>query len=397
MPLVLSTGTVSRTEDDVMFDKRFGRFWNAEWKVASTVLQWGVASTKSGDIDFTGITMRFPNILPTIPPESFVTKAALKGTPANDQSGTLNSIIECLAPDGLWDADPESGDAWQDFQFGNNPGDFRVTIRDSSPTTLTTSDIGTGNNFRQDFRKDSSPGRFEELGESMQIETAGTLDEIDWTLAKVGAPTGNIWLKVWSQDGSGNPDTLLATSDMFDVSTLTVGLGLIETFVFSGGDQIPLALNDLVVVVLAGDFAINGIDWVESVFKMPLGTGGGYTLGTALTFGNGVGWDDHHYSSSTQVLVLPSAHPTFFEPWATPPFTAGVEVTTPDLSSIVQARINDGIYAEGDPIAIQIQRLTLQESAVRNFKGFDHPDTPGISNQITLEIEWRERALRTDA
>ena len=396
MPLVLSSGTVGRTEDDVVFDNRFGRFWNNEWKAANAVMQWGVASTKSGDIDFTGITMRFANILPAIPPRSVVTSAFLKGIPSNSQSGTLTSIIECLAPDGLWDADPESPNSWQDFQFGTNPGDFRVTVKDPT-TTLTTSDIGTGNNFKQDFRKDASPGRFEQLGESMEIEVAGTLDEIDWTLAKVGAPTGNIWLEVWSQDGSGFPDTLLATSDLFDVSTLTVGLGLIETFVFSGGDQIPLALNDLVVVVLVGDFTINGTDYVESVFKMPSGVQGGYTLGTALTFGNGLGWDDHHYSASLEVIVLPSAHPSFFEFWTTPPFTAGVEVTTPDLRKIVQARINDGIYAEGDPIAIQIQRLTLQESAVRNFKGFDHVDTPGVSNQITLEIEWRERALRTAA
>lgn len=397
MPLVLSTGTVSRTEDDVLFDKRFGAFWNREWKAANTIMQWGVVSTKSGDIDFTGITMRFPNILPTIPPESFVTSAVLKGTPNADQSGTLNSVIKCLAPDGLWDATPESSASWQDFQFGNNPGDFRVTVRDS-PTVLTTSDIGTGNNFKQTLRKDSSPGRFEMLGESMQIEVAGTLlDEIDWTLAKVGSPVGSIWLEVWSQNGGGFPDTLLATSDLFDVSTLTAGLGLIETFFFSGGDQIPLAVDDLVVVVLKGNFVINGVDYVEAVFKMPSGPSGTYLLGTALTFGEGVGWDDHHYATSLEVLMLPSTPPAYFEPWATQPFTAGVEESTPDLSDIVQARLNDGIYAEGDPIAIQIQRLTLQESAVRNFKGFDHPDTPGISNQITLEIEWRERALRTDA
>jgi hypothetical protein len=395
--LVVSTGTVGRAEDDTMWDTRFGSNHNSEWETNDSV-GWGVSTTKSGSIDFRGISLRFTNMSPTIPPRSKITRAVVRGTAdGNQEDGTLTSIIECLAQDGFWDATPESSAQWLHQDHGNHPADFRITVKDSNPTVLTDSHIGSGNNFLLPLRQLSSPARFQRHGQSMEIETAGTLDTIDVILAKVGAPTGNIWLEIYDQDGSGFPDSLLATSDLKDVSTLTVGLGTVETFVFSGGDQYVFSLAEKFVVVVRGDWTVDGTNYVESQYKQPVGTSGGYTLGKAMTYGNGVGFDDHHYSTDTQALVVPSAHPTFFIFWDTPNFTSDVEYETPDLSEIVQAYVNSVAYNEGDPFAIQIQRLTLQQNALRAFKGFLHADTPGVSNHITLEIEWRERAVRVSA
>ncbi len=397
MPLVVSTGTVAQSEDDTGYDVRFGNFRNVQWDPAHGVMQWGTQVTKSGTTHWLGSTMRFANVTPTIPPRSTITSAVLKGTAANTQAGALTTIIEVLAQDGLWDATPEVPDQWRNIDSGNNPGDLRVTVKDSGATTLTTSHIGTGNNFLWELRRYASPARYERLGQSMEIETAGTLDTIDVILAKNGVPTGNIWLEIYDQDGNGFPDTLLATSDLFDVSTLTAGLGTVETFVFSVGNQYAFSLAEKFVAVITGDYTIDGTNYAEVQYKMPNGVQGGYTLGNAMTWGNGVGLDDQNYATNVEVIVLPSAHPSVFVFWTTPPFTVSVEYTTPDLKEIVQAYVNTVDYNEGDPFAIQLSRLSAAQEAIRNFKGFDHADTPGVSNQITLEIEWRERAIVVDA
>lgn len=314
----------------------------------------------------------------------------LRGTAAADLAGPVTTLIEVIAKDGFWDAVPNSPAQWKDIDNGVNPGDFRVTVNSAS-TELTTSNIGTGGNHRWEIRKHSVPARYAQLGQSMEIELAGTLADIDIILNKIGAPTGNIWLEVYDQDGSGFPGNLLATSDIRDVSLIPVGPpGVSETFVFSGGDQYVFSLAEKFVVVLRGDWAINGVDYVETTFKLPGAVQGGYTLGNAMTFGEGAGLDDQHYPTDLEVITLPSAHPSVFGIWVTPPFTAGVEYTTPNFSELMQPYLDAVGYAEGDPFAIQLTRFSAQQENTRSFKGFDHADTPATSNQITLQIQWSD-------
>lgn len=395
MPLVVSTGTVAQSEDDTGYDVRFVNYRNIQWGPAHGVMQWGTQVVKGGTNHWLGFTARFANLSPTIPPRSTVTSAVLRGTAQGNQSGALTSIIECLAQDGLWDATPSAPDQWRDIDNGTQHGDFRVTVFDSGPTILTDSHIGTGNNFLWELRRYASPARYELLGQSMEIEAAGTLDTIDVIMEGIGAPVGNIWLEIYDLDGSGHPDTLLATSGLVNVAT--IGAMAAHTFVFSGGDQYVFSLAEQFAVVARGDWALNGTDYVNLQYKLPGATQGGYTLGNAMTWGNGAGFDDQNYPTNLEVIVLPSAHPSLFVFWTTPPFTAGVEYTTPDLSELVQAYVNSAAYSEGDPFAVNVSRLTAAQENIRNFKGFDHADTPGVSSQITLEIEWRERAVRVAA
>jgi hypothetical protein len=70
-----------------------------------------------------------------------------------------------------------------------------------------------------------------------------TLDYVTFYLRKYGNPTGNAVAKIYTHSGvygtSSVPGTLLATSDNFDVSTLTTSETLIN-FTFSGAEKIVL-------------------------------------------------------------------------------------------------------------------------------------------------------------
>lgn len=74
----------------------------------------------------------------------------------------------------------------------------------------------------------------------------GILESAKFYLKKSGSPTGNIYAKIYSHLGdfgdytSAEPNELIATSDAFDVSTLTTTLAL-TTFTFSGVNKITLA------------------------------------------------------------------------------------------------------------------------------------------------------------
>lgn len=69
------------------------------------------------------------------------------------------------------------------------------------------------------------------------------LDTAEFRLLKTFSPTGNAVAKIYSDNG-GEPGTILATSDNFDVSTLTGSYSFVE-FSFSGAQRITLSPNTL--------------------------------------------------------------------------------------------------------------------------------------------------------
>ena len=132
-------------------------------------------------------------------------------------------------------------------------------------------------------------GGKEENGKSFTSQ-GGTLDSVKFLLSKEGSPTGNAVAKVYAHTGTYGTSSLptgvaLATSDNFDVSTLTTGTTL-KTFTFSGANRITLVNETKYVVVLAysgGDISNKVRMWREDVI---LGHGGNDVYYYVAT-----GWD----------------------------------------------------------------------------------------------------------
>ena len=77
--------------------------------------------------------------------------------------------------------------------------------------------------------------------QSFTPSSTETIISCKWYLKKAGSPTGNAVAKIYGVSAGHSPTgSALATSDNFDVSTLTTTLQLI-TFTFSGDEQIELS------------------------------------------------------------------------------------------------------------------------------------------------------------
>lgn len=105
--------------------------------------------------------------------------------------------------------------------------------------------------------------------------TAGTLNSCKWYLTKYGNPTGNAVACIYEHTGTYGTDgkptgTALATSDSFDVSTLTAGTWKLVTLTFTGVNKITLSEGTYYVVSVeysggtAGNFLKVGRDTSSS-------------------------------------------------------------------------------------------------------------------------------------
>jgi len=92
---------------------------------------------------------------------------------------------------------------------------------------------------------------------------------VDITIAKVGVPTGRIWLSLQA-DVAGNPSgTALITSDKLDVAKLTTTAQAVR-FVFRGfteNSPILLATPTQYHIVVEGDFTISAANYVNITEK----------------------------------------------------------------------------------------------------------------------------------
>ena len=102
-------------------------------------------------------------------------------------------------------------------------------------------------------------------GQSFTASNSGNLTSCKFYLRKYGSPTGNAYAKLYSHSGTygstGTPNTLLATSGSFDVSTLTTSYALI-IFTFSGSEQYCLTKNDKYFIVVESNLG-NGSNHVR--------------------------------------------------------------------------------------------------------------------------------------
>ena len=153
------------------------------------------------------------------------------------------------------------------------------------------------NNFTQ-----LGSGAYTDAGNSFTGD-GNKADSCQFFLRKTGSPTGNATARIFAITGTPGTNaaptgSVLATSDTFDVSTLTTSFVLI-TFTFSGAARITLtnATGYFVVVTYTGGGGANLIEPGSGNSSMPVDQNSARNLGGWIT-ATAIRWCYYMYSES---------------------------------------------------------------------------------------------------
>jgi hypothetical protein len=100
--------------------------------------------------------------------------------------------------------------------------------------------------------------------QSFQLATAGFVDFVDIRIAKVGAPTGRVWLTLEASAAGVPSNTPLATSDKFDVSILSTTDQVVR---FPFRTPTSLSTATTYFIVFQGDYTVSGVNYVGLDFQ----------------------------------------------------------------------------------------------------------------------------------
>ena len=123
------------------------------------------------------------------------------------------------------------------------------------------------------------------LAQSFQTSATGLIDFLDLSIFKAGTPTGTMWVTIEASSGGNPSGTPLATSDKLDATAVSTSSQWIR-FVFRG-PSVTLTSGTQYFIVLQGDYAINGTDYVAWNYQ---GTNV-YANGVWFTY-NGSAWSN---------------------------------------------------------------------------------------------------------
>lgn len=99
------------------------------------------------------------------------------------------------------------------------------------------------------------------VGQSFVPSVTAELSKMTFKNKRIGSPSGSVWAELYDDNGSGLPNTQLATSDTRNVTTISTS----ETdydWVFSGANRVELSSGTKYHVVMSGDWSFstsNGI------------------------------------------------------------------------------------------------------------------------------------------
>lgn len=93
------------------------------------------------------------------------------------------------------------------------------------------------------------------LAQSFKPKHALPIARVALSLKKTGAPTGNIWVEIWSNSVGTPSAQIVSDSAVIDISTLT---GSFASYNFDFTTPVPVVAGTTYYVVLQGDNAING-------------------------------------------------------------------------------------------------------------------------------------------
>ena len=321
--------------------------------------------------------LRFDGL--NIPVSSVINSASIEVEAMTLGAGILNipSQVRLLAKDGLWNADPNVPDQWTN---SDSDDDWKVELLDVATQLVA---IGFGSSPGGGPSIYGNNGVFlKKLGQGVTVGVAG-----DITIARValggqfGPGTGNVWIELYD-DAAGLPDTLLATSDTRPIGDFPFLISLQVhpdfDFIFSGGEIITVAINDMIHVVVASD--VVGSSAGRSV---RLGTAAyNYIPGDLAPFGESPagGFDEQNYLTIDDLYGIPLLAGTI--PW-TVTMTLGFQ-TTPDIGSLVQTYIDESGYAASDPIGFRLERTVPGSGSNILWASFTH--FAGREAELTVDF-----------
>lgn len=144
--------------------------------------------------------------------------------------------------------------------YGSNNTTNAAIYNNATPTTVV-----SYSETNQDALTSLNSGGTVGAGQSF-AGNGGVLSACRFYLKKTGSPTGNAVCKIYAHSGTFGTSSIptgaaLATSDNFDVSTLTTSLALTE-FKFTGSNNITLtnATNYILTIEYSGGSAGNSLD-----------------------------------------------------------------------------------------------------------------------------------------
>lgn len=312
------------------------------------------------------------NTMADAPGSSLLLDTVTHRTEQNKYAGNVSAINFSVAGTYTLDADDFSGNTPDCINSAN-----AVTV-DSYPDSNQSGTQTLGN------------GTIVGVSQSFTNTTAGTLSNARFHLSKTLSPTGNAVAKLYTINnaiGGGDdiPTVLLATSETFDVSTLTGTLTLTQ---FPFTDEFPLAATTDYVIALeySGGDASNFVN-VGTDTTAPTHTGNFATL-TGTTWTAVSGTDGIFFVSRDGIVsvnTINSANPITFTATGSPPSTvvinnnvtlslSGVTEGTPvrfEAAETVGTRTTGDLLSQGFANNLGVLSFSIKYEDAFEPSGFD--------------------------
>ena len=322
--------------------------------------------------------MRFN--VPDIPATAIIKSASLELVPSIARGGTSSPLIRtpfrrAWAPDRFtgWTAE-----FW---------GSFFANMRNTGGGLIvaTSAAVNQSWNLRQ---QPLAPQRRQRLAQRFVVPAGpgATLGSIDLDMYRVGSPPGSCRIKVYAETtsfvtGGSIPDdaTLLATSDDVVSTSVSTVIGNIESFTFSGADQIVLAGGAVGYVELEADYPSAFFDFLVWRSRSAFFNSAG-----ARHYGVGRGWDNQNYPDQASGFVSNNVTPGPDVPWTMGATSVGVPQTTPDIAPVVRVALQESATSPDRSITITLWWVTGTGGNRRDFASFSHATLAPPK----LTIEW---------
>ncbi len=264
----------------------------------------------------------------------------------------------------------------------NESAEFKFTVRDTDAAVRDTDNVGAQNSewgLRVGPNPASGLPQRETLSNQFEWTNGGfNLGEIELSGRANGSPVGNVWVEVYAEASGLPTGSILATSDLLDVSTVA-GSAAPVVFEFSGADQINPATGTY-MWTLRGDYPASFPD----IFVIQQRAQFNIT-GKSVHFGAGSSLGDGNYPSQFGIILDFNVDRVSSDiEWTFPAFVNGQSYTSPDLSPIVQAYVNQPSYVTNDPIPLLLEPKASPDHGARRWAAVGHPSL----SPLVLDITW---------